>query len=74
MPGFKKSPIYWPAGWQTDPALREAANFYADTTKAQWADLYFDVLTQLNGEVALTDAMSDAVKRLAILAKLGGKQ
>lgn len=69
--GFKNRPVYWTPGWRDDPAEREVAQFYAQTTKAQWADLYFDVLTQLNGDTTtLADAMTDATTRLAILARM----
>jgi hypothetical protein len=43
---------------------------FAKISKADWADLYFDLFRQINGEETADEAiMQDAEKRLNILKK-----
>ena len=47
---------------------------YAQISKADWADLYFDVLRQIYGEtMSDEEIMQDAEKRLSILKCHRGK-
>ena len=47
---------------------REFHRRYAKISKADWADLYFDLFRQVNGESEADEAiMQDAEKRLDIL-------
>lgn len=69
MSANKKPSVYF----EGDPVHPySTARDYADISKAAWADLYYDLFSQMTGrDITGKEAMEDAKNRLGILKANG---